>query len=221
MIVDVQGRLKHGKIAAIKVLSAESRQGVNEFLAEIKAMSEIEHENLVKLYGCCVEDNHRILVYNYLENNSLAQTLLDGGRGCSNIQFSWRTRTKICIGAWELFERRELVALVDESLNGDFDAEEACRVLNIGLLCTQDDPNLRPSMSTVVKMLTGLKNVDERKITRPGLISDFLDVKVRAPYKITASATTSSDVSLMTSDNSLSTSEKSSRVTSTGFHGSI
>jgi serine/threonine protein kinase len=49
---------------------------VEEFLAEIKAMSEIEHENLVKLYGCCVEDNHRILVYNYLENNSLAQTLL-------------------------------------------------------------------------------------------------------------------------------------------------
>jgi serine/threonine protein kinase len=76
MIMDVQGRLKHGKIAAIKVLSAESRQGVEEFLAEIKAMSEIEHENLVKLYGCCVEDNHRILVYNYLENNSLAQALL-------------------------------------------------------------------------------------------------------------------------------------------------
>lgn len=123
--------------------------------------------------------------------------------------------------AWELFERRELVALVDESLNGDFDAEEACRVLNIGLLCTQDDPNLRPSMSTVVKMLTGLKNVDESKITRPGLISDFLDVKVRAPCKITASATTSSDVSLTTSDNSLSTSEKSSRVTTTGFHGII
>ncbi|XP_061953595.1 cold-responsive protein kinase 1-like [Populus nigra] len=93
-----KGRLKHGKIAAIKVLSAESRQGVKEFLAEIKAMSEIEHENLVKLYGCCVEDNHRILVYNYLENNSLAHTLLDGGHSHSNIQFSWRTRTKICIG---------------------------------------------------------------------------------------------------------------------------
>lgn len=326
-----KGRLKHGKIAAIKVLSAESRQGVNEFLAEIKAMSEIEHENLVKLYGCCVEDNHRILVYNYLENNSLAQTLLDGGRGRSNIQFSWRTRTKICIGVarglaflheevkpyivhrdikasnilldkdltakisdfglaklipdnqthvstrvagtlgylapeyaiqgklnrkadlysfgvllleivsgrnntntrlpveeqyllertWELFERRELVALVDESLNGDFDADEACRVLKIGLLCTQDDPNRRPSMSTVVKMLTGLKNVDDSKITRPGLISDFLDVKVRSPCKTTASATTSSNVSLMTSDTSLSTSEKSSRVTTTGFHGSI
>lgn len=71
-----QGKLKDGKIAAIKVLSAESRQGLREFLTEINVISEIEHENLVQLYGCCVDDNHRILVYNYLENNSLAQTLL-------------------------------------------------------------------------------------------------------------------------------------------------
>ncbi|GMQ07470.1 hypothetical protein CsSME_00051645 [Camellia sinensis var. sinensis] len=45
--------------------------------------------------------------------------------------------------------RSELVGLVDTSLNGDFDAEEACRYLKIGLLCTQDAPKLRPSMSTV------------------------------------------------------------------------
>ncbi|CAK7323934.1 unnamed protein product [Dovyalis caffra] len=181
MIVDVQGRLKHGKMAAIKVLSAESRQGVKEFLAEIKAMSEIDHENLVKLYGCCVEGDHRILVYSYIENNSLAQTLLGGGHIRSNIQFSWRTRTRISIGTWDLYERRELVALVDTSLNGDFDAEEASRYLKIGLLCTQDNPKLRPSMSTIVKMLTGRKDVDESKITKPGLISDFMDLKVRPP----------------------------------------
>ncbi|KAG6577071.1 Cold-responsive protein kinase 1, partial [Cucurbita argyrosperma subsp. sororia] len=71
-----KGKLKDGKIAAIKVLSAESKQGLKEFLTEINVISVIEHENLVQLYGCCVDDNHRILVYNYLENNSLAQTLL-------------------------------------------------------------------------------------------------------------------------------------------------
>ncbi|KAG2679744.1 hypothetical protein I3760_11G065000 [Carya illinoinensis] len=92
------GRLKDGKIAAIKVLSAESKQGVKEFLTEINVISEIEHENLVKLYGCCVEENHRILVYNYLENNSLAQTLIVSGGSQSNMYFKWRTRTKICIG---------------------------------------------------------------------------------------------------------------------------
>ncbi|TYK16388.1 putative serine/threonine-protein kinase [Cucumis melo var. makuwa] len=284
-----KGKLKDGKIAAIKVLSAESRQGLREFLTEINVISEIEHENLVQLYGCCVDDNHRILVYNYLENNSLAQTLL--GRGYSSILFNWRTRSKICIGiarglaflhedvqphiihrdikasnilldhdlspkisdfglaklipasmthvstrvagtigylapeyairgqvtrksdiysfgvllveivsgrwntntqlpigeqyllerTWNLYERGELVLLVDTSLNGDFDAEVACKYLKIGLLCTQDSPKLRPSMSTVVKMLTGEMSIEDRKITKPGLISDFMDLKVKNP----------------------------------------
>lgn len=91
-----KGRLSGGSLAAIKVLSPESRQGVREFLTEIDVISRIEHKNLVKLEGCCVEGNHRILVYEYLENNSLAQTLL--GRGGSRIQFDWATRSKICIG---------------------------------------------------------------------------------------------------------------------------
>lgn len=82
---------------------------------------------------------------------------------------------------WNLYERGELVLLVDTSLNGDFDAEVACKYLKIGLLCTQDSPKLRPSMSTVVKMLTGEMSIEDRKITKPGLISDFMDLKVKNP----------------------------------------
>ncbi|CAL5384679.1 unnamed protein product [Camellia sinensis] len=74
--MDHKGRLKNGNIAAIKVPSPESSQGVKEFLTEIRVISDIKHQNLVKLYGCCVDEDHRILVYNYLENNSLAQTLI-------------------------------------------------------------------------------------------------------------------------------------------------
>ncbi|KAM1539472.1 hypothetical protein ACFX10_004258 [Malus domestica] len=297
-----KGRLKDGKFAAIKVLSAESRQGVKEFLTEIDVISKIEHENLVKLYGCCVEGNQRILVYNYLENNSLAQNLIGGSS--SNLHFSWQTRRQICIGiacglaflheevhphiihrdikasnilldkdlmpkisdfglaklippnmthvstrvagtigylapeyairgqltrkadiysfgvliveivsgrsntnnrlpideqylierTWQLYERKELVGLVDTSLDGDFDAEEACRFLKIGLLCTQDAAKLRPSMSTVVKMLKSKKVVNDGKITKPGLITDFMDLKVREPRdtKPSAQTTTSS-----------------------------
>ncbi|XP_020269570.1 LOW QUALITY PROTEIN: putative serine/threonine-protein kinase [Asparagus officinalis] len=91
-----KGTLKDGTVVAVKVLSHESRQGKREFLTELNVVSDITHENLVRLYGCCVEGDHRILVYNYLENNSLAQTLLGANR--SNIQFSWSTRTKISIG---------------------------------------------------------------------------------------------------------------------------
>ncbi|CAL5039992.1 unnamed protein product [Urochloa decumbens] len=91
-----KGTLKDGTAIAVKVLSLHSRQGAKEFLNELLAISDVAHENLVKLYGCCVEGNHRILVYNYLENNSLAHTLL--GSGHSSIQFNWRTRVNICIG---------------------------------------------------------------------------------------------------------------------------
>ena len=73
--------MKDGNVAAVKVLAAESKQGVQEFLTEINVIANIEHENLVKLHGCCVEGDHRILVYGYLENNSLAQTFLGNSFG--------------------------------------------------------------------------------------------------------------------------------------------
>ncbi|TQE10318.1 hypothetical protein C1H46_004030 [Malus baccata] len=179
-----KGTLKDGTLAAIKVLSAESSQGLREFLTEIEVIATVEHDSLVKLYGCCAEADHRILVYGYLENNSLAQTLL--GRGYSGIQFTWPTRCKICIGvarglaylheeAWEHHQKEQLVELVDASLNGNFDVEEACRFLKIGLLCIQDMPKLRPSMSTVVQMLTGALDVNEGQISKPGLLSEFME----------------------------------------------
>ena len=83
--------------------------------------------------------------------------------------------------AWNLYEQGELVLLVDMSLNGDFDAEEACKYIKIGLLCTQDSPKLRPSMSTVVKMLMGEMSVEDRKITKPGLLSDLMDPRGKIP----------------------------------------
>lgn len=74
---------------------------------------------------------------------------------------------------WKLHERGELVTIVDSSLNGDVDAQEATNYLRVGLLCTQDMPKLRPSMPNVVKMLTGEIDVSEGKISRPGLLSEF------------------------------------------------
>lgn len=58
------------------MLSVESSQGHNEFMSEIASLSNIKHENLVKLHGGCVDDPHKILVYGYMENKSLSQTLL-------------------------------------------------------------------------------------------------------------------------------------------------
>lgn len=71
----VQGKLNDGREIAVKQLSVASRQGKGQFVAEIATISAVQHRNLVKLYGCCIEGNQRMLVYEYLSNNSLDQAL--------------------------------------------------------------------------------------------------------------------------------------------------
>lgn len=71
-----QGTLRSGVLVAIKKLSLDSKQGAREFLTEIKTISNVRHPNLVELIGCCSQKVNRILVYEYLENNSLDHALL-------------------------------------------------------------------------------------------------------------------------------------------------
>ncbi|KAH7843886.1 hypothetical protein Vadar_021802 [Vaccinium darrowii] len=91
-----RGVLRDGTHAAIKCLSAESKQGTIEFLTEVNMISTIRHPNLVELIGCCVEGTHRILVYEYLENNSLANALF-GSKG-KRVALDWPHRAAICDG---------------------------------------------------------------------------------------------------------------------------
>lgn len=67
--------LSDGAIIAVKQLSAKSKQGNREFVNEIGMISALQHPNLVRLFGCCIEGNQLLLVYEYLENNSLARAL--------------------------------------------------------------------------------------------------------------------------------------------------
>lgn len=59
----------------MKQLSVSSLQGKNQFVTEIATISAVQHRNLVKLYGCCIEGDKRLLAYEYLENKSLDQAL--------------------------------------------------------------------------------------------------------------------------------------------------
>ncbi|KAL5200321.1 hypothetical protein ABZP36_021524 [Zizania latifolia] len=189
-----KGTLKDGTDVAVKLLSLQSRQGVNEFLNELIAISGVSHENLVKLHGCCVEGTHRILVYNYLENNSLAHTLL--GSRQSNIQFNWRTRILMTtwvlpLQTWKYYDQGHLDKIIDSSLGDDLDVDEACRFLTVGLLCTQDITKRRPTMSMVISMLTGEMEVDKEKISKPDVIRDFRDLKLRSKATSTSTLLTS------------------------------
>ncbi|XP_057435213.1 putative serine/threonine-protein kinase isoform X2 [Lotus japonicus] len=91
-----KGVLRDGTQVAIKSLSVESKQGAREFMTEIDMISSIQHPNLVKLIGCCVEGRHRILVYEFMKNNSLASSLL--GSKSKLVALDWPKRAAICRG---------------------------------------------------------------------------------------------------------------------------
>ncbi|CAL9016580.1 unnamed protein product [Prunus brigantina] len=90
-----KGTLNDGRVIAVKQLSAASHQGKSQFVTEIATISAVQHNNLVDLYGFCVEGDKRLLVYEYLENNSLDQALFAGKR---SLNLDWSTRFDICLG---------------------------------------------------------------------------------------------------------------------------
>ncbi|KAF8391175.1 hypothetical protein HHK36_023476 [Tetracentron sinense] len=91
-----KGVLPNGAPIAVKQLSPKSKQGVREFVNEIGTIAALQHPNLVKLLGCCTEDNQLLIVYEYMENNSLAHALFGPEEFRSRL--NWPTRVKICLG---------------------------------------------------------------------------------------------------------------------------
>nr|XP_033513336.1 G-type lectin S-receptor-like serine/threonine-protein kinase At4g27290 [Nicotiana tomentosiformis] len=90
-----QGKLSTGSEIAVKKLSKHSGQGLEELKNEVVLISKLQHRNLVKLLGCCLEGEERMLVYEYMPNSSLDHFIFDDSR---KRRLSWENRFQIAMG---------------------------------------------------------------------------------------------------------------------------
>ncbi|BFI24229.1 hypothetical protein MPTK2_1g09580 [Marchantia polymorpha subsp. ruderalis] len=148
------GELDTGKKIAVKVHDAKSREGINEFINEVKLLSRVHHRNLVSLLGYCEEMDQQVLVYEHMGNGNLREHL--SGNLETKEPLSWKTRLDIAIDSAKGLEylhkdcHPQIIHRDVKSSNILLDENFVAKVADFGLSKAGPDGGFQSGISTVV-----------------------------------------------------------------------
>ncbi|PON78715.1 Mitogen-activated protein kinase kinase kinase [Trema orientale] len=156
-----RGILPAGQLIAIKRAQRESMQGGPEFKTEIELLSRVHHKNLVSLVGFCFDQGEQMLVYEYVPNGTLRDTL----SGKSGIWLEWIKRLEISLGAargiayLHEFANPPIIHRDIKTTNILLDMHLTAKVADFGLSKIMGD-NEKGHVSTQVKGTVGYLDPD-------------------------------------------------------------
>ncbi|CAN1313383.1 G-type lectin S-receptor-like serine/threonine-protein kinase At4g11900 [Linum perenne] len=162
-----KGQLEGGGKVAVKRLSRSSGQGLIEFRNELLLIAKLQHMNLVRLVGCCIYGEEKMLV-GYMSPEyamegtfsiksdvfSFGVLLLEIVSGRKSNHLIHDLQLNLVGYAWQLWREGTPLQLMDPTLTSSCDTEQVLRCINVGLLCIEHIPEDRPTMSEVISMLT-------------------------------------------------------------------
>ncbi|CAI9292657.1 unnamed protein product [Lactuca saligna] len=90
-----KGKLMEGEVVAIKRLSRISDQGIEELKNEVRLIAKLQHRNLVRVLGCCIEAEEKLLIYEFMENKSLDMFIFEKEK---SMTLNWKSRLEIMCG---------------------------------------------------------------------------------------------------------------------------